>query len=248
MLDFERGVCYSLHVCLTTPAWVFSVNSNGWDTDREMPEPSFSEVPSLDEPAAEEEHSSDRKRWIIILQLVTIARIPLAVIFALTFLVFWTNRSLVSLLVSGAILGILELSDVFDGYLARKFKTVTEWGKMLDPYADSISRIIVYWALAMAGLVTPLVPLIMAVRDVTVAYCRIVLTRHGLTVAAKLSGKIKAIVQGVGAILIVLQPAYWRWTGQWTIQAFSWLIIVVTLASLVEYVKTAISAAIGDLS
>ena len=164
------------------------------------------------------------------------------IIFALV-LLLWTDRHLPALLVFGSIIGLIELSDVFDGVMARRYDSVTEWGKMMDPYADSVSRLIVYWALAADNLVFGVVPLIMAIRDVTVAYCRVVLSRYGQPVSAKLSGKIKAIVQGVGAILIVLQPFYCQWTGTWTVAAFSWLIILVTLASLVEYVRTAMAVA-----
>ncbi|MDP7422555.1 MAG: CDP-alcohol phosphatidyltransferase family protein [bacterium] len=186
---------------------------------------------------------SQPNRIMFILQVLTIARIPLAVIFTLT-LLFWTDRKLPALLLLGSILGVLELSDVFDGVIARKYGLVTEWGKIMDPYADSISRLIVYWALAASTLVFPVVPLVMAVRDVTVAYCRILLSKHGRSVAAKSSGKIKAICQGVGSILIVLQPAYWQWLGwtrTWTVPFFSWVIILVTLGSAVEYAKTALA-------
>ena len=77
--------------------------------------------------------------------------------------------------------------------LAEGVCPYSTWGAALDPYMDSFSRLIVYWTLACAGLVTPLVPLVMALRDVTVAYCRIFLARAGHTVAANWSGKIDSV-------------------------------------------------------
>jgi len=182
-----------------------------------------------------------RRRSFLIVQALTFARIPLAVAFAACLLSLgWTRVGVRVLLLALLLLG--ELTDSLDGLLARKLGVASEWGAMYDPYADSVSRLIVYWAAAVSGLVLPLVPLVMALRDVTVAYCRIVLSGHGRTVSANMSGKIKALVQSLAAILIVLGPRYWPHTGRWTVQAISWTVIVVTAASAIQYVRTALSA------
>ncbi len=176
-------------------------------------------------------------------QALTLARLPLAAAFAALLLSFALSRPLV--VVCGILLILLELTDLFDGILARKAGVVTEWGAMLDPYADSVSRITVYWALAYRGLAMAVVPLVMACRDVTAAYCRITLTRFGRSVSAKWSGKIKAQFQSIGSILLLLGPFYWEVTGKWTIDAVSWVVTVVTAASVAEYVAAAVSAARG---
>lgn len=141
-------------------------------------------------------------RWVTAL---TLSRIPLSIVFA--FLVqkhgvgAWSVGNTAALLV---LLTFIEVSDGLDGHLARKWKVGSEWGAMLDPYSDSVARLVVYYGLGAAGLVNPIVMFLMAFRDVTVAYCRILLTQHGRSVAAMLSGKIKAVVQGVGAYVAVL--------------------------------------------
>ncbi|MBN1105887.1 MAG: CDP-alcohol phosphatidyltransferase family protein [Deltaproteobacteria bacterium] len=176
----------------------------------------------------------------IAVQILTVVRIPLAILFA--FVLLNSQKSTTTLCFCAVLLVIGEMTDLFDGILARRSKTVSEWGAMLDPYADSISRLIVYWTLAVASLASPIVPLTMAFRDVTVAYSRIVLTRYGVSVAAKWSGKIKAGFQGIGAYVILMGPVYWQWTGEWTIPVFSWIIILVTLGSMVEYIKASFKA------
>lgn len=184
-----------------------------------------------------------QKRRFVIVQAVTLSRIPLALVFA-AILMHWEHRPW-GLVACAAVLGIIELTDLFDGKLARRWKTVNEWGAMLDPYADSTARIIVYWALAVSQppLVMAMVPLAMALRDVTVAYCRIVMTRYGASVSAKWSGKIKAWFQGMGAVIFIAGPLYWPWTGYWPYYLCSWIVFVVTLASLVEYAIGAFRAA-----
>ena len=182
-------------------------------------------------------------RIFLLVQFFTIIRIPIAILLAV--LLINTDRWIYwNILIYAGLSGLVEISDLLDGHFARKYGIVTEWGAMLDPYADSVSRLITYWGLAVAGLIIPFVPLSMALRDITVAYCRITLSRFGKTVSAKRSGKIKAVFQGVGAILIIFGPLYWPFTGRWTVYALSWLIISVTLISIIEYAASAISVAI----
>lgn len=176
----------------------------------------------------------------ILIQSVTLARIPLAIIFSI---VLQTSESSVSTLIwSACLLLLIEATDLLDGIFARRHCLVSEYGAMLDPFADSLSRLIIYWSLSTQNLVLFLVPLCMAIRDITVAYARILLAKKNQSVSARISGKIKAAVQAVGSFLLLFGPVYWDLTGFWTINVFSGIIITVTLLSAVEYVKDAVLA------
>jgi CDP-diacylglycerol--glycerol-3-phosphate 3-phosphatidyltransferase len=184
-----------------------------------------------------------RFRFFVVF-LLTVSRGPLAVSFAVLFLTVgpgWTR-----IVLGLFLLAAMELTDLLDGFVARRFGVVTEWGAALDPYMDSFSRLIVYWTLACSGLTLPLVPLVMALRDVTVAYCRIFLARAGHTVTANWSGKIKAVVQGVTAMVIVGEPVYRPLLGSWLTSLGAWVVIVVTLASAAEYVKQAVVVSLNS--
>lgn len=190
---------------------------------------------------APQSRPSSRFRFVLV-QVLTLARVPLAMVFSALLMLDDTIWSVWGCVI---ILAIIELTDLFDGMLARRFKVVSEWGAMLDPYSDSVSRLIVYWGLAVSGRALAFVPLAMAARDVTVAYARILIAKSGGSVSAKWSGKIKAVFQGVGAILIVLNPIYARWIGDWAMPAISWVVTAVTLGSLIEYVQTAIRSSLA---
>lgn len=183
----------------------------------------------------------------LLVQLLTLSRIPMAVIYGL--ILYFCDWSYGVLIVCLLLLSCIEISDLLDGYSARKFGLVSEWGAMLDPYSDSVSRLIVFSSMAMSpeGYVLFLVPVVMALRDVTVAYSRIILTKHNKSVAAKTSGKIKAIVQGVGAYFILMGPVYWKHTGKWTVDALSWIVIIATAASVIEYAASAITVAMKEV-
>lgn len=145
------------------------------------------------------------------------------------------------------LLTLIEISDGLDGHLARTWDVRSEWGAMLDPYSDSVSRLIVYFGLGQSGLVHPALVLIMALRDVSVSYCRILLTQSGRSVAAMLSGKIKAVVQAVGAFAALLSlhlplltdnpnaPIISRWT-------ITVIVGLVTLWSVGQYAQAAFGA------
>ena len=186
---------------------------------------------------------TNRFRFFVVF-LLTISRGPLAIFFAALFLTAGPGPTRIVL--GLFLLAAMELTDLLDGLVARRFGVVTEWGAALDPYMDSFSRLTVYWTLACAGLILPLVPLVMALRDVTVAYCRIFLARAGHTVAANWSGKVKALVQGVTAMVIVGEPVYRPLLGSWLTSLGAWVVIVVTLASAAEYVKQAVVVSLNS--
>jgi CDP-diacylglycerol---glycerol-3-phosphate 3-phosphatidyltransferase len=107
------------------------------------------------------------------------------------------------------LLGVSELSDAFDGYIARKYDQVTDFGKILDPMADSISRISVFLTFTQDPVRLPLLLVfVFLYRDSVVSTLRTICALKGFALAARRSGKIKAVIQAVAAftILILMIP------------------------------------------
>lgn len=97
----------------------------------------------------------------------------------------------------------LETSDALDGYFARKFCQVTDLGKVLDPMADSIYRISVFLAFTQPPVSLPLwIVFLFIYRDSVISTLRTVCALRGVALAARPSGKIKAVLQAVMAIAI----------------------------------------------
>ena len=110
------------------------------------------------------------------------------------------------------LLALSELSDFFDGYLARKFNLVTELGKILDPMADSITRLTILLTFTQGFIRLPLLLVFVFVyRDAMISTLRTVCAFRGVTLAARTSGKIKAVLQAASifAILILMIPYAW---------------------------------------
>lgn len=103
------------------------------------------------------------------------------------------------------LLGVSELSDALDGYIARKYNQVTDLGKLLDPMADSIYRISVFLTFTKGPIQLPLAVIFMFIyRDSVVSTLRTICALRGFALAARTSGKIKAVVQAVAAFTVIL--------------------------------------------
>ncbi len=99
---------------------------------------------------------------------------------------------------------ISELSDLFDGFFARRHNKVTELGKILDPMADSIFRLSVFLAFTQGFLQIPLlVVVLLFYRDSLISTLRTVCALKGFTLAARRSGKIKAVLLAVVMFFIL---------------------------------------------
>lgn len=103
------------------------------------------------------------------------------------------------------ILCVLELTDAFDGYLARKYNQVTDFGKLIDPMADSISRLSVFLTFTEKPIEIPmLLVFLFLYRDSVISTLRTICALKGVTLAARPSGKIKAVVQAIAAFIVVI--------------------------------------------
>lgn len=135
-----------------------------------------------------------------------------------------------ALWVALAVMIIAELSDMFDGMVARALGQVSNLGKLLDPLSDSLYRVAVFVGLVAAGLMPAWMLVLILVRDLVVAHVRVVAGARGVAMAARTSGKIKAIVQAVAQLGVVLLAAAFAdtsWAGD-----LGWaLLLVATLVT-----------------
>jgi len=153
--------------------------------------------------------------------VLTVGRIFLAPLLFIFFRV--SNGSLGLVLAMWAVFLVIELSDLLDGYLARRWHQESELGKVLDPLADTLCRLTYFIVLAADGILPLWMLLVFVYRDFGVAYIRVVVSREGVMLAARLSGKLKAwtyaIAAGGGFMVFSLRtlqaPTEWVVGFQW---------------------------------
>ena len=143
------------------------------------------------------------------------------------------------------VFGLIEISDVLDGWFARRSGQVTDLGKILDPFADVISRITYFVCLAGVGIVPAWILLVIIYRELAVSYIRHDLFSRNYALAAKLLGKVKAIAYstscGLGFLLVTCErfiaPERVTLTLRHVSQVGFIVAVTLSISSLVQYVK-----------
>ncbi len=90
---------------------------------------------------------------------------------------------------------VASVTDFFDGYLARKYGTISITGKLLDPLADKFIVNLTLVLLAAMGEISPWPVIIILAREFYIFGIRSLALEHALVVAAGRSGKIKTVLQ-----------------------------------------------------
>ncbi|UYO98365.1 CDP-diacylglycerol--glycerol-3-phosphate 3-phosphatidyltransferase [Microbacterium sp. M28] len=170
---------------------------------------------------------------------ITIARIPLAVVFFILLLLGGTYGSddLALRWVAGVLFVFAISTDWVDGYLARRYDIVSDFGKLWDPIADKLLTGAGFVGLAILGEWPWWVVIIILVREWGITVHRFVVAKQHI-VAAAWMGKIKTALQGVtlGWWLLPLQEFIgldW-WTGIGT--ALMYATLLLTVLSGIDYV------------
>ncbi len=137
----------------------------------------------------------------------TLTRLLVGPIFLIIYL-YYEQFGIKLLVLPYLLLGLLaisELSDLFDGFFARKKNQVTELGKLLDPMADSIFRLSVFLSFTQGVVKLPLLlVLLFLYRDSIISTLRTLCALRGVALGARLSGKIKAVLQAVTTLFILV--------------------------------------------
>lgn len=150
-------------------------------------------------------------------------------------------------LVSAALFGLISLTDMIDGKMARKYNLVSDFGKFLDPLAD---KILVFGA--MISLITFMggddgiayvfeicmvfAMFIFFTREIAVTSLRLLFSnKGGHALAANFAGKMKTVFQIVFIIVALIEPIFW---DVWVLTFVSMFIMAaMTVISGIIYFK-----------
>lgn len=98
---------------------------------------------------------------------------------------------------------IASVTDAYDGYIARKYSTVSNLGKFLDPLADKILMSAAFISFVVLNLIPLWMVLLVILRDFIITGLRIVMSAKNTTMETRNSAKIKTGVQ-IGVVCFIL--------------------------------------------
>jgi CDP-diacylglycerol--glycerol-3-phosphate 3-phosphatidyltransferase len=100
------------------------------------------------------------------------------------------------------------VTDILDGYLARKLGVVSVLGKFLDPLADKLIVMAALVWLVSLGRVPAWVVVLLLARELSVTGLRSVAASEGVVISAGHEGKTKTALQMIGIVALVLGHPY----------------------------------------
>jgi len=137
-----------------------------------------------------------------------------------------------------AVFVIASVTDSLDGYLARKNKLVTDFGKFLDPLADKVLVTAALCCFVEKGLMSAIPLVIIVTREFTVSGLRLVTASKGVVVAAGIWGKLKTAFTMVAIIAILALCIFGMQEKlSWISDILIWISAVLTIISGAVYIK-----------
>ena len=123
-----------------------------------------------------------------------------------------------------AIFMFASLTDYVDGYIARKYNQVSDFGKFLDPLADKLLTIAAMTMFCEWGIFPAWALMIVLTREFAVTGLRLVAVGNGTVIAAGWSGKVKTASTMVGLCVMMAFPQ---------LAILNWVIVGVIVATTV---------------
>ncbi|MDR2636473.1 MAG: CDP-diacylglycerol--glycerol-3-phosphate 3-phosphatidyltransferase [Mycoplasmataceae bacterium] len=163
----------------------------------------------------------------------------------------WDDHYYFSLrwLLAGGLFVLASLTDFLDGYLARKYNWISDWGKIWDPLADKVlvntTLILLCIGFNKLGQIFVIIPIILIVRDMVVdGYRMSALSKEKIVVPANIFGKLKTIFQFIGIITIFFAfnsdggGSLWEKTKAFYVlqNGILWIACVLSIVSGIIYV------------
>ena len=162
---------------------------------------------------------------------LTMLRILMIPVF-IAVLVYSKDRDIVYRYIALGIFVMASATDALDGYVARKYNMITDFGKLMDPLADKILVSSALIILIELGSISSWIVSIVIAREFIISGIRLIATEKNIIIAASPLGKLKTVSQMLSVILMLL-----------SIEAIScitdisvWLMCILSVVSLLDYI------------
>ncbi|HHV13894.1 MAG TPA: CDP-diacylglycerol--glycerol-3-phosphate 3-phosphatidyltransferase [Clostridiales bacterium] len=135
--------------------------------------------------------------------------------------------------IAAAVFIIAALSDLLDGYLARRYHLITNFGKFMDPLADKLLVSSALICFVQLGLMPAWIVVVIIAREFIISGFRLIASDNGVVIAASWWGKIKTNVQMIMSVLLIFDLDFYAINV--LEQIFIYLSLILTVVSLIDY-------------
>jgi CDP-diacylglycerol---glycerol-3-phosphate 3-phosphatidyltransferase len=132
--------------------------------------------------------------------------------------------------IAAVVFALAAVTDGLDGYIARRRRSVTTFGKLMDPLADKLLVVAALVSLVSLGRLAAWVAMVIIAREVAVTGLRGIAAEKGVVIAASWLGKLKTILQVIAIFALII----WEPAPAW-VDGLVYLAVAVTVISGVDY-------------
>ena len=195
----------------------------------------FTEAKPTDALVANVAKIDAREAYVNLPNLLTFSRLLLIPIFVMLFSQPTTERSLAA----AAVFGVAAITDLLDGYLARRRSEVTKLGRLLDPIADKLLVLSGLILLVQFQRVPAFVAILIIAREVAVTGVRAIAAAEGMVLSVETTGKYKMTAQVLAILCLIVAESV---DPEWNLAAIGHLLLysalVLGLISGAQYLVT----------
>lgn len=166
----------------------------------------------------------------------------------------WQTFSIIAVLV---LFVLIEATDLLDGIIARRCHLVTDLGKVMDPFADTFSRLTYFVCLSSVGIMPLWTFVIIVWREFSIVFLRMLMMGKGVAVPANIWGKSKAVLYAISAVFGFMFIAISHWAPKAVFLPEAAVVInvvfalaaIASVASFATYVSAVLkSGSLKDMS
>ena len=129
--------------------------------------------------------------------------------------------------ISAIIFAVASFTDFLDGYLARKYNLITDFGKFMDPLADKVLVVAALAVLVEMNLIPAWMIVLIITREYAVSILRAIAANTGQVIAASQGGKAKTVSQIIAVLMLLLNIKYGIYV--------MWIAVILTCVSGRDY-------------
>jgi CDP-diacylglycerol--glycerol-3-phosphate 3-phosphatidyltransferase len=133
-------------------------------------------------------------------------------------------------LLAAIVFAVASMTDAIDGWLARRRRSITTFGKLMDPLADKLLVIGALLTLVSLGRLAAWVAMVIIAREFAVTVLRMAASQQGVVTPARALGKVKTVMQVAMVFALILGGSSPIW-----VQVLVYATVAVTVLSGADY-------------